>query len=146
MKDSKQQIAKATADTAEAEKEQAATPLGNFENVQALMDAYKALQAEFTRRSQRLKELEANMQSAAPAQDAAIDAQPSPTADDGNTQSISQEVKNAVIEEYLCGVCKNRGVPIITGGGAVTAQRRTPQTLKEAGALASKLFYDKEDK
>ena len=34
------------------------SPLGKFKDVDALMQAYNSLQAEFTRRSQRLKELE----------------------------------------------------------------------------------------
>ena len=50
---------KVTADTAEADKEQkAAAVLGKFKDVQTLMKAYSDLEAEFTRRSQRLKELE----------------------------------------------------------------------------------------
>jgi hypothetical protein len=38
--------------------EQGATALGKFKSVNALLEAYGALEAEFTRRSQRLKELE----------------------------------------------------------------------------------------
>lgn len=37
---------------------QASTVLGKFKDVDALARAYSSLQAEFTRRSQRLKELE----------------------------------------------------------------------------------------
>ena len=47
-----------TAHTAEAEKRDGATDLGKFKDVDALMKAYNALQAEFTRRSQRLRVLE----------------------------------------------------------------------------------------
>ena len=43
---------------AEASKEGALTVLGKFKDVGALMRAYESLQAEFTRRSQRLRELE----------------------------------------------------------------------------------------
>ena len=38
--------------------EEEKSPLGKFKDVNALMQAYNSLQAEFTRRSQRLKELE----------------------------------------------------------------------------------------
>ena len=38
--------------------EEKKSPLGKFKDVNALMEAYNHLQAEFTRRSQRLKELE----------------------------------------------------------------------------------------
>lgn len=43
---------------AEAEQEKGSSVLGKFRSVNALAEAYSALQAEFTRRSQRLKELE----------------------------------------------------------------------------------------
>ncbi len=46
-----------TADTAQAEGNTAAAGLGKFKSVDALMSAYLSLEAEFTRRSQRLKEL-----------------------------------------------------------------------------------------
>lgn len=47
-----------TAQPAEAEGSLGATDLGKFKDVDALMKAYNALQAEFTRRSQRLRALE----------------------------------------------------------------------------------------
>jgi len=138
--------AQVAANPAEAEERQeAASGLAKFKDVQALVDAYTALEAEFTRRSQRLKELEANAankgQSApAVAENAEAPSQTRPA------DTLSDEVKNAVIKEYLTGVYTNRGVPIIAGGGAVTAVRRTPSTLREAGALAKNFFDNKEDK
>ncbi len=47
-----------TSQTAEAEEEKGGTVLGKFKDVNALAEAYSALQAEFTRRSQRLRALE----------------------------------------------------------------------------------------
>ncbi|MDE6690974.1 MAG: hypothetical protein K2K04_03305 [Clostridia bacterium] len=153
MKDNQTRNEAVTADTAEADNGNAAAVTGKFRDVKALLEAYQALEAEFTRRSQRLKELEANKAAEAPAVEntAAVNAEaPSHKAeeqDKGVTlASLGDEVKNAVIEEYLNGVFSKRGVPFVTGGGAVAAQRRTPTTLKEAGALAGKLFSDKEDK
>lgn len=153
MKDNQIRNEAVTADTAEAEKENAAAVTGKFKDVKALMDAYQALEAEFTRRSQRLKELEANKEAETPAVEnaAAENAEaPSQKAEEqkkGITPDmLGDEVKNAVIEEYLNGVFSKRGVPFVTGGGAVATQRRTPSTLKEAGALANKLFSNKEDK
>lgn len=151
MKDNQLRNETVTADTAEAGKNEAAAELGKFKDVKALMDAYQALEAEFTRRSQRLKELEASKEGEAPEAEAAANAEiPSQGAEKSgegfSLSSLDDEVKNAVIEEYLSGVFSKRGVPFVTGGGAVAAQRRTPATLKEAGALAGKLFSDKEDK
>lgn len=151
MKDNQLRNGQVTAGTAEAERENAAAELGKFKDVKALMDAYQALEAEFTRRSQRLKELEAKKDTEAPAKIGAKNVEvPSQEGEKEsgagvNLSSLGDEVKNAVIEEYLNGVFSKRGVPFVTGGGAVATQRRTPSTLKEAGALAGKLFSDKEE-
>lgn len=151
MKDNQNVEEKVTAEAAEAEEKEAASELGKFKDVKALAEAYRALEAEFTRRSQRLKELEASKETEATAIAANAEA-PSRKAlkgaeedASGGLPALSDEVKNAVIEEYLNGVCSRRGVPFVTGGGAVSAQRRTPTTLKEAGALAAKIFKDMED-
>ena len=157
MKDNRTENGKVTAETAEAEVNNAAAELGKFKDVQALMDAYQALEAEFTRRSQRLKELEASNERISPAKtdNPAVHSQEAETEkltqakEEAKSQpaaALSDEVKRAVIEEYLNGVCQSRGVPFLTGGCAVAAVRRTPTTMKEAGALAGKLFSDKEDK
>lgn len=149
MKDNQIRNEAVTADTAEAEQKSAAAETGKFKDVKALMEAYQALEAEFTRRSQRLKELEANKVTDAPAangaENAEVPSQKAEKREDAFASPLSDEVKNAVIEEYLNGVFSKRGVPFVTGGGAVAAQRRTPSTLKEAGSLAGKLFSNKED-
>ena len=49
-------VIQATAETAQAEENIAAAGLGKFKSVDALMNAYLSLEAEFTRRSQRLRE------------------------------------------------------------------------------------------
>lgn len=149
MKDNRTVNEAVTAETAEAEGENAATVTGKFKDVKALWEAYQALEAEFTRRSQRLKELEANKVAKTPADNPAENAEaPSQEAEgkaEAKLPSLSDEVKNAVIEEYLNGVASKRGVPFVTGGGAVATPRRTPSTLREAGVLAGKLFSNKED-
>ena len=145
MKDNQSVEQEVTAEPAEAEVKEAATELGKFKDVKALMEAYSALEAEFTRRSQRLKELEANKEQSSPAQAASADT-PSraemPSA--AESDKLPDEVKQAVIEEYLNGVCAHRGVPILTGGGAVAAVRRVPSDLQEAGTLAKKYLQNKE--
>ncbi len=145
MKDNEKKDLSATADTAEAEKEVAATDTGKFKDVKSLLEAYKALEAEFTRRSQRLKELEASKAEEAPAR-ADNAEEPSQGAAGDGISSLTEEVKNAVIEEYLNGLRANRAVPFVTGGGAVAAKRRVPSTVREAGALAKNYFNNREDK
>ncbi len=131
---------KATAEPAEAEQNDAATALGKFKSVDALMSAYRNLEAEFTRRSQRLKELEeASKAQSVPAEGAP--SQEKPTEADLLKAALSSEsVRQAVVEEYLKTVATNKGVPLISGGVAAPAPRSAPKTVKEAGALAQRFL------
>ncbi|MDE7167622.1 MAG: hypothetical protein K2O28_02085 [Clostridia bacterium] len=122
-----------TAEAAEAEKDTAATELGKFESVSALLAAYKSLEAEFTRRSQRLKELEEGNK----AHD--DDCAPSRESADG-VSNLDEGVKKAVIEEYLKTVASGKSVPLIVGGVSSAAPKFAPKTVKEAGALAEKFL------
>lgn len=165
MKDNLTEELLASANTAEAEsiKEVAAGPK-KFKDVQALIDAYTALEAEFTRRSQRLKELEANKEQASSATpvniQATSDTTPSQAVatdmETGENTPVKQDIvegvrpltveeKNAVIEEYLNGIHSNRSVPFIMAGGAVKTARVAPKTTSEAAALAKKYFSKKEN-
>ena len=126
---------RATADTAEAEKEQAAAVPGKFKDVQTLCKAYAALEAEFTRRSQRLKELEnGNKEEAEPDGDKA-----SPSLPDEQfvaSALASEKVRDAVIADYLKGLSVGGEVALLAGGGGVAAPRNAPKTVKDAGRLA----------
>ena len=130
----------ATAEPAEAEKNEAAAALGKFKSVDALMAAYQSLEAEFTRRSQRLKELEEGNN----AQKVPEEGAPSPktpTEEELLKAALSSEsVKNAVVSEYLKTVAANKSVPLISGGVAAPAPRCAPKTVKEAGALAQRFL------
>ena len=126
------------AETAEAEGTEAAAALGKFKDVQTLMKAYSELEAEFTRRSQRLKELEKENK-AAPVPDEAKES-PSQTDDERIAEVLAdKKVRDAVIGDYLKGLAE-KSVPLVAGGGAVTAPRNTPKTVKEAGRLAQQFL------
>lgn len=121
------------ADTAEAEKEKiAAAGLGKFGSVDALIAAYSSLEAEFTRRSQRLKELEEGNKTQNMPQGA-----PSPKPQNLLDAVLGDEnVKAAVIGQYLQSVSSGKTVPLTIGGMSSAAPRVVPKTVKEAGALA----------
>ena len=119
-----------TADTAGAEKKEAAAVLGKFKDIETLVKAYTDLEAEFTRRSQRLKELECGNKAVTP-----DGAQPS--------QEIDEKVRDAVIGEYLKSVAEKGGVPLLTGGGGVAAPKTSPKSVKEAGRLAQEFLIKK---
>ncbi len=101
---------------------------GKFKSVDALVRAYGELEAEFTRRSQRLKALEGEErkgEEAHPVMD-----------DDGLFQAVSENeaVKARVLDDYLRSL---KGVPLLSATGrGVTAPPQRPRTIGEAGALA----------
>ncbi|MDE6442550.1 MAG: hypothetical protein K2L12_07375 [Clostridia bacterium] len=124
-----------TADTAGADREIAAAGLGKFKDVGTLIKAYSELEAEFTRRSQRLKELEkGNKTEPLPDGDKAL----SSKSDDELVKSAlsNEKVRDAVIGEYLKSLQSQAGAPVTVGGGGVSAPRNVPKTVKEAGRLA----------
>lgn len=109
------------------------TDLGKFKSVDALMRAYGELEAEFTRRSQRLKALqEAEEKRKADAQ---------PVMDSETLYSAVKdngEVAQRIVEDYLKGM---RGVPLLSGAGAgIVAPANSPKNIREAGALALGYF------
>ena len=131
---------RATADTAEAENEvKAAAGLGKFKDVQTLLKAYSDLEAEFTRRSQRLKELEkGNKTEASPDGEKPA---PSQTEQELIASALSNgNVRDAVIGEYLKNLSESKGVTLLSGGGGVAAPRVSPKTVKEAGRLAKEFL------
>ena len=125
---------RATADTAGAESEKAVTALGKFKDVETLVKAYTDLEAEFTRRSQRLKELECGNKAEKP-----DGAQPSQS-EIISSALADEKVRDAVIGEYLKSVSANKGVPLLSGGGGVSGPKALHQSVKEAGRLAQEFL------
>ena len=141
-----------TADTAQAEGNTAAAGLGKFKSVDALMSAYLSLEAEFTRRSQRLKELEegSKARSLPQSADGVTDTQnaqsaeneaPSQSAENSKAELLQAAladsgVREAVIGEYLKTVASNKSIPLIVEGVSSPAPKAMPKTVREAGALA----------
>ena len=125
-----------TADTAVAEGENAAADLGKFKSVDALLDAYRKLEAEFTRRSQRLKELEdgnkAGPDGGVPSRTQEVSVRPE--------EALTEEVRRAVIEDYLKEVSAGKSVPLISGGFCAPAPKAAPKTVREAGELARRFL------
>ncbi|MBR5900416.1 MAG: hypothetical protein IKZ38_03370 [Clostridia bacterium] len=128
--------------TAEAETEKdtqnGEVSLGKFKDVNALIHAYNSLQAEFTKRCQRIKELEGLATS--------VDKATAPTASvkEGadNAVGITDEDKKAVLKDYLKGVLSAKQTAIVMGsaGTGVKAPVRKPKTFDEAGVLAKEIF------
>lgn len=131
------QNGRGTADTAQAEESVAAADLGKFKDVQALLSAYESLEAEFTRRSQRLRELEERSK----AQDAPAPAENAPVPSSAhNTGEDDPDARRRIIGEYLREVSVGRTVPFVTGGVSVPAPHSRPASIREAGRLAEQFL------
>lgn len=128
------------AETAEAEMNEAAAVPAKFKDVKTLVKAYSDLEAEFTRRSTRLKELEKENKAYVPS-DGAED-KPSQQSEEELIAAAlkSERVKEAVIKDYLKTVAEPKSVPLVTGGVQVAAPRVAPKTVKEAGRLAQEFL------
>ena len=132
------------ATAAQAEENIAAAGLGKFKSVDALMNAYLSLEAEFTRRSQRLRELEEESKAQKPQSTEngnAGEEAPSPITENTDGRLLEAAladsgVREAVIGEYLKTVASNRSIPLIVGGVSSPAPKAMPKTVREAGALA----------
>ncbi len=100
-------------------------PLGKFKSVDALLQAYNSLQAEFTRRSRRLRELEGKL---------AENAAAAPAGGDEETAPVEKALGAA-------GQAENAFAPVAgTGGTAAPAGGETPAEdapAEEAGRQAA---------
>jgi hypothetical protein len=123
--------------------------LGKFKGVEALVNAYNSLQSEFTKRCQKIKELESKLQGES-------NALPKDTVRTNNssenienikkyadlTEKADESQKNDVLKEYLLEVIKNKPTAIMldgTGAGVKTPVNK-PKTIDEAGKLAKMIF------
>lgn len=111
--------------------------LGKFKNAEALLAAYNSLQAEFTKRCQRIKELEAVN---------SFDKTKVPKDEEATAEiaekGITEEEKNEILKGYLKDVLsvKSRAIIMEGGGAGVTTPTERPKSLDEAANLAKKIF------
>lgn len=113
--------------------------LGKFKDVNALLSAYSSLQAEFTKRCQKIKELESALTT--------VDKEEPPTetaSEPHQPVEISEEEKQEFLKEYLHGVLgrKQKAVLLDGAGVGVKLPVSRPKTIAQAGMLAQQ-FLDK---
>ena len=129
----------AVAEKDNGNKEKQEVSLGKFKDVNALKSAYDSLQAEFTKRCQRIKELESATEK--------VDKTAVPTTfsiDNGkeNLKSITDKDKEDILKDYLKEVLNSKQKAIVLDGfgiGVKTPKSR-PKTIEEAGRLATDIF------
>ena len=115
--------------------------LGKFKDVNALLSAYSSLQAEFTKRCQKIKELE----SALDGSDKALPPIPEQVEKlDDAKENISEQEKQDVLIKYLQGVVERKQKAVLLDGAGVGVKLPVirPKTIAQASVLA-KEFLDK---
>ncbi|MCQ2399439.1 MAG: hypothetical protein MJ072_02915 [Clostridia bacterium] len=146
---------------------------GKFKDLSSLLKAYGNLEAEFTRRSQRLKELEGEVDRMKKEQTekesfekdgfVAVDgdvkngdeskstdkeryfADGNKSDDDGEKPDKNESAQE-IIRNYLLEVLKSRSSESAMGGAVLTAPPHKPKTLEEASALAREYIKIKGEK
>ncbi len=110
--------------------------LGKFKDANSLLKAYDSLQSEFTKRCQKIKELEKRIS------EYDKDASPSSESAAQPPAGITEEEKREFLKGYLKQVIGARSKAILLdgeGAGLKTPQAK-PRTVAEAGRLAKEIL------
>ena len=115
--------------------------LGKFKDVQALLSAYGSLESEFTKRCQKIKELESALETIKDKDEKAPEKEVESTTEQPKKQ-ISEEERQEILKEYLYSVLgrKQSAIMLDGNGVGVKTQKVRPKTIEEAGKLAKELF------
>ena len=105
--------------------------LGKFKDVGALINAYNSLQSEFTKRCQKIKELESKLD----------DKTDEKTIVPSTTQTDDAK-KEQILKEYLLDILGKQPSAVIMDGAGVSVKApiNRPTTILEAGNLAKNLL------
>ena len=106
--------------------------LGKFKDVGALLNAYNSLQSEFTKRCQKIKELESKM-------DDKTTVPSSPRTEITESKEINKE---KILKEYLLDIIGKQPSAVIMDGAGTSVKTpiNRPKTILEAGNLAKNLL------
>ncbi len=112
--------------------------LGKFKDVQSLLSAYNSLESEFTKRCQKIKELESKISSNEKTQ-VPLQGEKEVVKE---RLDISEEEKKNILKDYLNSVLYNKQTAIVMDGGGVGVKtpKIRPKSIKEAGDLAKEIF------
>lgn len=118
--------------------EEQSISLGKFKDVNALLNAYNSLQAEFTKRCQRLKELEGVVTTPDKTEVRASYDEDTDTSAKGITQKEKEEILKDYLKEVL--VSKQKALVMDGVGVGVRTPSQKPKTIFEAGVLAREIL------
>ena len=129
--------------TAEAEttngEQKTEVSLGKFKDAGALLSAYNSLESEFTKRCQKIKELEGALALADKEKDLPTKGEEAP---EKQVRDITDEEKSQILREYLGGILGKKQTAVVLGeeGVSVKTPKNRPKTLKQAAELANEIF------
>lgn len=111
--------------------------LGKFKDVEALMSAYNSLQAEFTKRCQRIKELESASACVDKENPMQVNVEKSTPTERDTTPN-----NDDIIKEYLKDLFGHRRSAIVIDGSGLGVRTPVsrPRTVRAAGELAKELL------
>lgn len=129
----------ATADMDKGEG-QSEVSLGKFKDVGALLSAYNSLQSEFTKRCQKVKELQAKLDEKEKANAPLVDTATHTVEQADN----SLDEKEKILKEYLLDVIGKKPKAIVLDGVGVGVKTPIvrPKTIEEAGNFARNILKD----
>lgn len=108
-----------------------------FNSVEELTMAYKNLEKEFTKRCERVSQLQKQVDSLSQS----LAEKSNQVPEENVPKQISEQEKEEIIQEFLKGVVSSKSQAVLSSGGqAVVAPPRKPKTLKEANLMAKFLL------
>ena len=116
---------------------------GKFKDINALLSAYSSLESEFTKRCQKIKELEEKIKTADKDNSPAETNEKS--TEDEKTKSITKEEKEEILKGYLKEILssKSRAIVLDEIGTGVKSPTNRPKTIEQAGELAKEFLNTK---
>ena len=125
--------------TVQKELDKQEVSLGRFKDINALLSAYNSLQAEFTKRCQRIKELES-----ANAVDKENNPQPTLVKQEEDEKIDTTLKEEEILKEYLKNLVNSKQKAVVLDGVGVGIKTPVtkPKTISEAGQLFSEILSE----
>ncbi len=112
--------------------------LGKFKDINTLLSAYNSLQAEFTKRCQRLKELETAIEKT----DKVYNPQ-NQSAEEEQVKLTDTTLKEEILKDYLKEIIGSKKPVVMDGAGVgVKAPVKKPTTIEQAGDLFKQILSE----
>ena len=127
--------------TQENQEDESATEvsLGKFKDINTLLSAYNSLQAEFTKRCQRLKELETAIEKKDKDEPPKIQ-----SAEKEQENLTDTTLKEEILKDYLKEIIGSKKPVVMDGAGVgVKAPVKKPTTIEQAGDLFKQILSEK---